>query len=74
MRSACRPCLGSSPGQALTAVGIVHKKIRPYRSRTNGKVERFNCTLLDERAYLWPYALGGKPPISRVDNAASQYT
>lgn len=81
----------------LTAAGITHKRIRPYRPQTNGKVERFNRTLLDEWAYLRPYtsntqrtaaladflhtynhhrchtALGGKPPISRVNNAPGQY-
>ncbi|MFI8320717.1 IS481 family transposase, partial [Streptomyces sp. NPDC085529] len=41
--------------QTLTAAGIAHKKIRPYRPQTNGKVERFNRTLLDEWAYLRPY-------------------
>jgi hypothetical protein len=41
--------------QALTAAGTAHKKIRPYRPQTNGKVERFNRTLLDEWAYVRPY-------------------
>ncbi|MER6218971.1 IS481 family transposase [Streptomyces sp. NPDC001674] len=41
--------------QNLTAAGIAHKKIRPYRPQTNGKVERFNRTLLDEWAYVRPY-------------------
>ncbi|MEU9504651.1 IS481 family transposase, partial [Streptomyces sp. NPDC048196] len=83
--------------RALTAAGIAHKHIRPYRPQTNGKVERFNRTLLDEWAYSRPYttntertealtdflhtynhhrshtALGGKPPISRVNNAPGQY-
>ncbi|MFD9749138.1 IS481 family transposase [[Kitasatospora] papulosa] len=83
--------------QALTTHGIAHKRIRPYRPQTNGKVERFNRTLLDEWAYLRPYtsndertealadflhtynhhrchtALGGLPPISRVNSASGQY-
>ncbi|MER5972863.1 IS481 family transposase [Streptomyces sp. NPDC002055] len=41
--------------QTLAAAGITHKKIRPYRPQTNGKVERFNRTLLDEWAYQRPY-------------------
>ncbi|MEV7896895.1 IS481 family transposase, partial [Streptomyces cyaneofuscatus] len=41
--------------QSLTSAGIAHKKIRPYRPQTNGKVERFNRTLADEWAYQRPY-------------------
>ncbi|MCC2274158.1 IS481 family transposase [Streptomyces sp. ET3-23] len=84
--------------RTLAAAGIAHKRIRPYRPQTNGKVERFNRTLLDEWAYQRPYtsntertealadflhtynhhrchtALKGQSPISRVNNAAGQYT
>jgi transposase InsO family protein len=38
-----------------TELGIRHTRTRPYRPATNGKVERFNRTLIDEWAYarLW---------------------
>ncbi len=39
----------------LADAGIRHSRIRPYRPQTNGKVERFNRTLLDEWAYVRPY-------------------
>jgi transposase InsO family protein len=41
--------------QALAEHRIIHKYCRPYRPQTNGKVERFHRTLLEEWAYVRPY-------------------
>jgi transposase InsO family protein len=81
----------------LADLGVRHRRTRPYRPQTNGKVERFNRTLLEEWAYrrlyrsnaardraLQPWvhrynhhrahtALGGRPPISRVNNLPGYY-
>jgi len=78
--------------------GIEHRRIRPRRPQTNGKVERFNRTLLDEWAYVRTYtsnsqrtraldrwlhlynhhrahtAIGGHPPMSRINNAPGQHS
>jgi transposase InsO family protein len=40
---------------AEALAGIEHRRIRPYRPQTNGKVERFNRTLLEEWAYVRVY-------------------
>ena len=42
--------------QALDETGVLHKYTRPYRPQTNGKVERFHRTLLEEWAYVRPYS------------------
>ena len=40
---------------AAALATVSHKRTRPYRPQTNGKVERFNRTLLEEWAYARPY-------------------
>ncbi|GFE19340.1 hypothetical protein Sgleb_73870 [Streptomyces glebosus] len=40
---------------ALARLGATGKLTRAYRPQTNGKVERFNRTLLDEWACIRPY-------------------
>jgi transposase InsO family protein len=40
---------------ALAETGVAHRYCRPYRPQTNGKVERFHRTLLEEWAYVRPY-------------------
>lgn len=42
--------------EALAASNIRHRYCRPYRPQTNGKVERFHRTLLEEWAYARSYA------------------
>ena len=78
-------------------LAITHKRTRPRRPQTNGKIERFHRTLADGWAYKKLYtseharraalagwlhqynhhrphsALGGLPPISRLDNLAGHH-
>jgi transposase InsO family protein len=41
--------------RTLADAGVVHRRTRPYRPQTNGKVERFNLTLKWEWAYAQAY-------------------
>ncbi len=58
----------------LAAAGITHKRIRPYRPQTNGKVERFNRTLLDEWAYLRPYTSNTERTAALADSCTPTTT
>ena len=50
------PCYRSRTwAQALQAAGAVHRRTRPFRPQTNGKVERFHRILLEEWAYIQPW-------------------
>jgi transposase InsO family protein len=41
--------------RVLAEAGVCHRRTRPYRPQTNGKVERFNLTLKWEWAYARAY-------------------
>ncbi|GAB3232251.1 hypothetical protein GCM10027447_27880 [Glycomyces halotolerans] len=47
--------IGVTVERILTDNGIKHKRTRPYRPQTNGKVERFHRTPTEEWAYAGPY-------------------
>jgi transposase InsO family protein len=49
------PAYRSKLFAAALGNSITHKRTRPYRPQTNGKVERFNRTLLEEWAYAHEY-------------------
>ena len=48
-------CYRSHVFAAALGPGVKHRRTRPYRPQTNGKVERFNRTLAAEWAYAYTY-------------------
>jgi transposase InsO family protein len=57
-------CYRSRPfARVLAHAGVGHRRTRPYRPQTNGKVERFNLTLKWE----WAYARLYETNVSRTE-------
>jgi transposase InsO family protein len=66
------PCYRSHDFAAALGETVKHRKTRPYRPQTNGKVERFNRTLIAEWAYAEVY-LSDKARASTYDDWLHSY-
>lgn len=60
-------CYRSGAFKAALGEEIKHKRTRPRRPQTNGKVERFNRTLMSEWAYARPFTSEGAREASYGD-------
>ena len=65
--------------EAITTLGLRHRRTRPYTPRTNGKAERFIQTALREWAYVKPYRssrarAGALGPFLRTYNTIRPHT
>ena len=66
------PCYRSRRLRPPPSATAAHTCTRPYRPQTNGKVERFNRTLLAEWAYARPWT-SDRPTHPRLDPLAPPY-